>query len=175
VTYTGSGANVIDIQKPGDAGDPALIYVRGNTNERHFAVESFDASGQQVDLLVNTTDPYEGVVLMDIREGDTTTRLQVTADGEWYIEIRPLAAARRISTPGTISGTSDDVFIIEGEPDVARIVGNAESRHFAVIAYGDYSNLLVNTTDPFDGRVIVAKDTVLVEVTAAGAWEITFE
>jgi hypothetical protein len=152
-----------------------LVYVRGNAESRHFAVESFDASGQQLDLLVNTTDPYEGVVPLDFRSGEQTTRLQVTASGEWYIEIRPLSSARRVSIPGTISGNGDDVFIIDGDPDVAHIRGNAAGRHFAVLGYGSRSSLLVNTTEPYDGRVILAADTVVIEVNAEGGWEIIFE
>ena len=175
LVYSGSGANVIDIQKPGDPDDAVLVYVRGNAESGYFGVESYDAAGEQVDLLVNTTDPYEGIVLMDLRDGEQTTRLQVTADGDWYIEIRPLATARRTNAPGTISGTGDDVFIVDGEPDTAHIVGNADGNYFGVWAYGDSSDLLVNETDPFDGRVIVSRDAILFEVTAVGGWEITFE
>lgn len=175
LVYSGSGANVIDIAKPGDPDDAVLVYVRGNAASGYFGIESYDDTGEQVDLLVNTTDPYEGIVLMDLRDGEVTTRLQVTADDDWYIEIRPLASARRVSAPGAISGTGDEVFILDGEPDTARIVGNADSRYFGVWAYGDSSNLLVNETDPVDSRVIVSRDAILFEVTAVGGWEITFE
>jgi hypothetical protein len=172
VVYSGNGDNVIDIQKPGDV---VLAYIRGNAGARYFGIESFDDAGEQVDLLVNTTDPYEGVVLMDIRDDDNSTRLQVQAEGEWYIELRPLSTARRVSVPGTIEGTGDDVIIIDGEPDIAQISGNADGRYFGVIGYSNRSNLLVNTTDPYDGRVIVARDTILIEVEAVGSWTITFE
>jgi hypothetical protein len=175
VVYSGVGPDVISIQKPGGPDDAVLAYIRGNAGSRYFGVESYDDTGEQVDLLVNTTDPYEGIVLMDLRDDERTTRLQITAEGEWYIELRPLNTARRVSAPGTIAGTGDDVFIVDGEPDVAHVIANAEGRYFGVWAYGDRSHLLVNTTDPFDGRVIVARDVVLIEVTATGGWEITFE
>ena len=175
VVYSGTGDNVIDIQKPGGADAAVVAYVRGNAESRHFAVENFDAGGEQIDLLVNTTDPYEGIVPMDFRSGEQTTRLQITSSGEWYVEIRPLSTVRHSGAPGVIEGTGDDVFIVDGEPDTALITGNADARHFAVIAYGERSNLLVNTTDPYDGRVIVAGDTVVVEVNAEGPWTITFE
>lgn len=172
VVYSGSGDNVIDIQKPGDV---VLAYIRGNAGSRYFGVESFNDAGEQVDLLVNTTDPYEGVVLLDVRDGEQSTRLQITAEGEWYIELRPLSTARRVSAPGMIEGTGDDVFIVDGEPDVAQISGNVDGRYFGVTGYGERANLLVNTTDPYDGRVIVARDVVLVEITAVGSWTVTFE
>jgi hypothetical protein len=172
VVYSGSGPNVIDIQKPGDV---VLAYIRGNAGSRYFGVESYDDSGEQVDLLVNTTDPYEGVVLMDVRDDDNSTRLQIQAEGDWYIELRPLNTARRVSAPGTIEGAGDDVFIIDGEPDTAQISGNADGRYFGVTGYSNRSNLLVNSTDPYDGRVIVGRDTVLIEVKAVGSWRIVFE
>jgi hypothetical protein len=175
VVYSGSGDNVIDVQKPGGPDAAVVAYIRGNGESRHFAVENFDANGEQIDLLVNTTDPYEGIVPVDFRSGEQTTRLQISASGEWYIELRPLASVRRASVPGAIEGTGDDVFIVDGEPDTALIRGNADARHFAVFAYGERSNLLVNTTDPYDGRVIVARDTIVVEVDAEGGWAITFE
>jgi hypothetical protein len=112
---------------------------------------------------------------MDVRDGEQSTRLQVTAEGEWYIELRPLNTARRVSIPGTIEGTGDDVFIVDGDPDVAQISGNADGRYFGVTGYGDRSDLLVNTTDPYDGRVILARDIVLIEVKAEGGWSVVFE
>lgn len=175
IVYTGSGDNVIEIQKPGDPNGPALLYIRGNAASRYFGVESYDAAGNQVDLLVNTTDVYEGVVPLDFLDDEQTTRLQISAVGEWYIEVRPLSMARRVTVPGTISGSGDDVFIIDGTPDIAHIVGNAEGRYFGVVAYGDRYQLLVNETDPYDGRVIVASSAIIIEVMATGGWEITFE
>jgi hypothetical protein len=173
--YSGTGADVVTIEKPGNADDAVLVFVRGNAAGRYFGVTSHGADGSQNDLLVNTTDPYEGVVLMDIRQGQVSTRLQVTADGEWYIELRPLVMARRVDVPGTIEGSGDDVFVVIGDPDTAQISGNQADRYFGVVAYGNRSHLLVNTTDPYDGRVIVPRDVVLVEVTAVGTWVITFE
>lgn len=175
ISYSGTGANVIEIQKPGDPDGPALLYVRGNAGSGYFGIESYDAAGEQVDLLVNTTDVYEGIVPLDFMDDEQTTRLQITADGEWYIEIRPLAMARRIGAPGVANGVGDDVFIIDGTPDIAHIVGNAEGHYFGVFAYGDRYDLLVNETDPYDGRVIVSSSAVLIEVKASGPWEITFE
>ena len=67
------------------------------------------------------------------------------------------------------------MFIIAGTPDTAHIVGNADGRYFGVIGYGEHYDLLVNTTDPYDGRVIVGSQITIVEVSAEGNWEITFE
>ncbi|HUG14685.1 MAG TPA: hypothetical protein VMM78_06660 [Thermomicrobiales bacterium] len=175
IAYSGSGDDVISIEKPGGPDSVAIAYIRGNAAGNHFAVTSYGDGGEYVDLLVNTTDPYEGIVLLDIRQGERTTLLEITATGEWHVEVRPLAAARRVSIPGAVEGMGDDVLIVDGTPSTAHITGNAGASHFAVIAYGDRSHLLVNTTDPYEGRVIIASDVVLVQVDAEGGWQVTFE
>ena len=173
--YDGSGDSVVDIQKPDSSTPAAIAYITGNADSRFFAVIGFNATGTQTSLLVNTTDPYEGSVTLDFAQGDATTRLQVKSSGDWRIELRPIASARVVSAPGTATGSGDDVFIVSGTVDTARITGNSDSRFFAVLGYGKNRNLLVNTTDPYDGTVVVAKDTQVIEVKAAGDWTITFK
>ncbi len=77
--------------------------------------------------------------------------------------------------PSTIDGTGDDVFIVQGTLSTAHILGNKDSRYFSVKAYSDTVTLLVSTTDPYDARVIVPSDAVIIEVKASGGWTITFE
>ena len=166
---------MVAIEKPGGLDAVVIVHVVGNAESSYFGVTGFDEAGKQTDLLVNTTDPYDGITLLDARKGQTTTRLQVEAQGDWTIEVRPLAMARAAAVPGTTSGAGDDVLLLDGEPDTAHIVGNAEGRYFGVIGHGKRYDLLVNTTDPYDGRVIVNRDTVVIEVKATGEWEVTFE
>ena len=173
--YTGSGTDVVDIEKP-TSDMAAILYVRGNAAGRYFGVTGFNAAGEQNRLFVNTTDPFEGTVPLDFAVSEPTTRLQVEAEGDWYIEIRPVSSGRRVSKPGTIEGNGAEVIIVEeGSSTVAHIVGNPDGRYFGVIAYADRSDLLVNTTDPFDGRVIVPSGIAAYEIAAIGPWSITFE
>lgn len=174
-SYSGTGSDVVAIDKPGGPDAVVIVHVTGNAESRYFGVTGFDDAGKQTDLLVNTTDPYDGITLLDARRGQVTTRLQVESQGAWTIEIRPLATAERAAVPGTTSGTGDNVLILDGKPDTAHIVGNADGRYFGVIGHGKSWDLLVNTTDPYDGRVIVNRDTVVIEVKAIGDWQITFE
>jgi WD40 repeat protein len=173
--YEGSGDDIVDIEKPGD--EPlAIMYVRGNEASRHFAINGYDTAGEKTHLFVNTTDPYEGIVQLNVdsRRGDTT-RLEVSGTGSWYIEVRSLRSARPASAPGEIIGGGDEVFLVEGELDTAFITGNDAGRHFAIKGYNSRGNLLVNTTDPYEGRVMVPSDISVVEVTGVGEWEINFE
>ena len=78
-----------------------------------------------------------------------------------------------VEVPGIYNGVGDQVVFLTGKtPDLAIVKGNASGRYFAVLAYGDRKNLLVNTTDPYQGTVIVPQKTMIVEVIAIGNWSI---
>lgn len=170
VVYTGSGDTIVDVDKT-DA--PMLVRIEGNTGSRHFAVTSYDANNQAIDLLVNTTSPYAGVRPLDFLDGEHTARFEVTAVGEWTITIYPVQLADTIDVPGSFAGEGDNVLTLSGAaPDTAVISGNANSRHFAVTGCGSGINLLVNTTEPYDGTVLLDPETFLLQVVAEGEWAI---
>ncbi len=173
--YQGTGDDVIKIVKPGSPSAPVIAYVRGNTESHHFAVWGIDEYGDRTDLLVNAIEPYEGIVALDFSDGQVTARLGVTATGNWYIELRPLGSARTAQAPGVAWGKGDEVFLVTGRTDTVYVTGNSTARHFAVWAYGDTKDLLVNTTEPYAGRTLLPRGTFLIEVTAVGEWAITFE
>lgn len=171
ILLSGSGDSVVNVKK---SDDPMLIHIIGNSVGAHFAVWNLDASGDSIDLLVNTTDPYDGVRALDFLVGEHTVRLEITATGPWEIEILPLGSARVLEVPGTISGDGDDLIRLSGlAADLAIIEGNAGSSHFAVFSYGSGGlNLLVNTTDPYSGTVILEDGVLYLEITAEGSWSI---
>lgn len=173
--FSGSGDEVISISKPDGATSPAVLWIRGNSQGRHFAVKGLDTDGRSTGLFVNTVDSYTGITALDFRDRDNTVRLEISATGSWEIEVRSLASVRVVRGPGTFTGTGDEIVIVDGTIDSARITGNASERHFAVSAYGNRSRLLVNTVDAYDGRVSVPGDTAVIEVTAVGTWKIMLE
>jgi len=170
IVLTGTGDSIEDFDNYFDF---AIVHIVGNSSGRYFGVTSYGADGEQIDMLVNTTDPYDGIKPLDFRDGEHTTRFEVKSNGEWTIEIFPISYARILTVPGSIEGSGDDVFFLDGsKPDLAKITGNNESRYFGVYSYGSYSDLLVNTTDVYSGTVIVDGDTVAIEVNAQGEWSI---
>lgn len=173
IVLSGTGDSIVDVEK---GPEPALVQIEGNAASRHFAVTSLGEGNEQLNLLVNTTEPYAGMRPLDFLEGEHTVRFEVTGEGDWTIEILPLGAIEVVSIPGEISGNGDYVFAVEGNPDTAQISGNAAGRHFAVRGYGSgFPDLLVNTTDPYDGRVLLSADTLILEVTGVGEWTVVFE
>ncbi|MBN1458565.1 MAG: S-layer homology domain-containing protein [Armatimonadetes bacterium] len=180
-TYSGTGDDVVEIQKPSG---PALVWVQGNADSQYFSVKSYgpgdDGPHTYLDLLVSTTTPYQGTLLIDYwyyGDEELTTRLVVSATGPWSIEIRTLGSARTLSTPGYITGSEDEVLLVIGNPDTAHIVGNAQERYFSVKAYYGRTtlyDLLVSTTGTYDGTVMFSKANVeLIDVTATGSWSIS--
>lgn len=171
IVLAGSGDSVVDVEKwPG----PALARITGNSASAHFAVINYDADGNQIDLLVNTTDPYSGVRPLDLFDNQQTTRFEVKATGDWTIEVLPfLENVTQAEVPGTITGTGDAVLILLAAADTAKVTGNPASGHFAVIGYGGtFPDLMVNTTDPYDGMVQVGLGSRVLVVTAVGDWTI---
>jgi hypothetical protein len=74
-----------------------------------------------------------------------------------------------------VTSAREKVLIIGEEPDTALISENAQGSHFAVLAYDYRSNLLVNTTNRYEGRVIVRASGRVFEVKGVGACSITLE
>lgn len=169
INYTGTGSTVLDIDKwPG----PAVLHITNNSS-RYFSVESYDANNERMDLLVNTSGPYDGQVLIDLYEEDHTSRLAIEATGDWTIDILPLEAALFLKIPGIIEGTGDDVIVICCNGDLATIIGNQSSDYFGVYSYGtNGTDLLVNTSDPYEGTVILPPGALILTVEATGPWTI---
>jgi len=181
VTLTGTGDSVVDAE--GWECQPGLVHIVGNAGGRFFAVENFDAAGERLELLTNTTEPYDGWRPLDWMSDECTTRFQVQGAGDWSITLYPLAPipevdAHRMDVPGTYEGSGDDVIILAGAantPDLANVSGNAAGRFFAVMAWvtsRGSDQLLINTTEAYEGTVILDPTTLALEVNAVGAWSV---
>lgn len=165
--YSGSGDDYFEIT-PLD--ELWYMEITGNASSNHFAVKGYDASGGYAELFVNTTEPYSGSVF----ELEQSTRmLEITASGDWTVRLKPLSGAPVLTANEVYSGSGDAVLLVPVGCTSAKITGNGGSNHFAVKGYGDYYDLLVNTTDPYNGTVRLERNTVVLTVTAEGGWQIT--
>lgn len=78
------------------------------------------------------------------------------------------------------TGTGDDVINIDTPSDgtlwVLYVKGNADGRYFGVTGYTEqrkYTQLFVNTTEPYEGTLIdVTQDTLRLEIEASCDWQI---
>lgn len=170
VTYTGSGDDVITL----DPFDGVFVFhISGNQSKRHFSVKGYDINGNSTGLFVNTTSTYDGITVDPSQE---TTMLEVSATGNWTVEVQSILSMSSISSGETLSGSGDSVVLVSSYGNTASISGNAEGHHFSVKTYGnERDKLLVNTTDAYSGTVMLTGDPFILEIDADGAWSITFD
>lgn len=169
IHYSGSGDTVLEIDEP----DGMYVFqISGNESGNHFAVKSYDENGESLDLLVNTTSVYNGTTL-----GSTNgvKLLEISANGEWSIDLVSIYNMPSLSAGETYSGANDAVIQINTDGLTAEVSGNESERHFAVKAYDldwNYIDLLVNTTDIYSGTVMLTNSPNLLVINADGPWSI---
>jgi len=172
-SYTGNGDDYFKIEKPDDI---ALIFISGNSEFKHFAVQGVDKNGNNTKLFVNTTDVYTGIRTLDFLDKNNTSYLEVKSSGDWEIEIWPITKATKLNVGSRLVGMGDEVIMftdISGLPNSANIKGNKEEKHFAVISWGNHRELLVNTVDEYEGTVRITNPIYFIEIIANDMWEIT--
>lgn len=170
IIYEGSGDDVVMIDSP--EGGPIVLEVQANAEERHFAVNGFDSNDNPTELFVNTTAAYEGITL---DPSGTTTLLEISATGSWEISVHSIRSMRVLESPGSIEGVGDEVLLVDGDTTLLTADGNSGERHFAIKGYDPEASLIVNTTDVYSGTNRLAKDTIILEITAVGDWNLGVE
>ncbi len=174
-TYTGNGDDVV-VLDPID--DWFVFEIDGNKGEDYFGVIAYDKNGQRLTALVNTTDSYHGIVY---DKTQSVTTLEVNAKGAWSITVKSLYDCQYGMKGSTVKGTGDDVILFysdKGKSATATIKGNAGEDYFGIIGYDKSGNRIsayVNTTDKYDGKVLLKGEPVIFEINATGEWEINFE
>ena len=167
IEYTGTGDSVIFLD---DIPSGWVLYAEGNAEDRYFCIQGYDDNDQFTELFVNTTEPYCGTTI----DGNfATTQLEITATGEWRIEIRPLIGCDTITVGEPYKSTGDAVLIVSGDAKTADIYGNARAAYFGVHAIGaGSSDLLVNTTEEYSGTVKCKNNPQFIVVIASDQWGI---
>lgn len=122
-----------------------------HSGDGHFAVKAHYGDDSDYDLLINTTEPYNGgqTLLFSGRE----YTLEITSKGDWSVEAYQIGT----SSTDSFSGAGDivtPIFIPTSEVYEIEAEG---AGHFAVKGWsattGRY-DLLVNTTDSYSGAVM---------------------
>jgi hypothetical protein len=118
------------------------------------------------DVVVVTTDPYEGVRPLDW-DGGNSTGFQVTATGPWRIEVMPLSAMPTFDK--SFTGEGDRVLHFTGDGLFAEITPNDDGRIYNLRAFtpnGRYRSV-VNPQGQIDSG------PQFFHVRAAGSWTIS--
>jgi hypothetical protein len=168
-TYHGTGDKVLNIKKPGDPADPVLV-VATYDGPSNFSLFAIDAASYETDILVNVKGNYHGTNLLD-PYGTQTRRLKVQARGPWTLKIRPVSAAKTMSTRA--KGSSDDVLLYTGKGGLAD-VSHLGKLNFIVKYYrGNDEVRLLDLAGEFHGQLRMPKGGPrLIDITADGKWAI---
>lgn len=164
-TLSGSGDDVVDLAVPSD--NPAILHIV-HKGTRNFTVTSYSASGQYLDLLVNTIGAYDGRVPINFFVGDEAASLEVGARGSWTIEVLPLRDGT--SMADSMSGSGDDVLLLLPTSSGRLRATHGGRGNFAVVAIGASGSLLINEIGGYEGTVRLPAGTVALVVTADGPW-----
>ena len=170
LVYSGTGDDVVQITPPEGK---YVFRITGNQEERHFSVKAYDSFAEYIDLLVNTTSQYSGVTYDPTQ---STAMLEISATGDWTIELVSIYTMDALISGNSISGEGDAVLQVFAPVLTADIQGNDAAAHFSVKSYdmdGGYLDLLVNTTDPYSGTVMMGLDVSTLVISAEGPWTIT--
>ena len=79
-TVKGSGDSVVLFNA--EKGNATTAKIQGNSEKGYFGVYGYDKDGKMVDVFVNTTDKYNGKVLL---KGEPAF-YQIISEGEWEIK-----------------------------------------------------------------------------------------
>ena len=144
-----------------------------HTGYANFAVKNYDQNNNNLDLLVNTIGNYEGNVPANFLDDEVTTRLEIVADGSWEVSINPLDSARIFAVPTQITGVSDDVVVLSGNPDLLKAQSGPAMSNFAIWAFGgDGRDLVINEIAPYTGTVLLPNGTFILVIVAEGNWSL---
>jgi hypothetical protein len=168
----GDGPASVDIVK--DPSVPLAASIRANAAAQPCRIGNYDAAGGQLDVLVDTAEPYEGIRPVDLGTGQPTSRFQVDCQGPWHIELHDASTLAAVGPGETRQHRGDDVFVVQGAHTLS-VSGNAEAHHLGVQAYDPSTRQaaqLVDTSAPFQADVIAPESALLV-VQTDGDWSIT--
>ncbi len=160
----GSGDDFFEFAVPGDEAAVLEIAHDGDSN---FAVVTYDEENERIDLLVNEIGSYRGRLPVNFLIGEEVAFVEITASGSWRIQTIMLSDLD--VNVGNAAGTGDDVVVMDVSSPTMDITHTGES-NFAVRAWTDSRDLLVNEIGPYQGTVRSPTGIVVFEITADGDW-----
>lgn len=166
LSYTGVGDDVIELPAALKQG----FVEQSHTGSSNFAVWAIDKNMEKVDLLANEIGNFSGAATFGFGFADDPIKyLEVTADGNWTVNIKPITDAPAFSGDGLGSG----VFKGTIKAGSKTLTHNGKS-NFAVWQYctNGHSDLLANEIGAYSGRKIVKGGSCVMAIDADGAWSI---
>ena len=166
IQHQGRGDQVIDLDIPGD--EPAIAHVR-HEGTAYLRATTRTGDGRTIERLVRADGPYAGIRPFNLR-GQPPATLDIAADGDWTVEIRPLHDLR--TATGPIDGSGDEVLLFDVETDAIHLTHEGRST-LQVVAWGQRRAPLLGAVGPYDGALDLPMDVAAIEIVADGTWTLT--
>lgn len=166
----GRGSGIVAVEVP----EPGLTFARiSYSGTKGFFAREVDADGVATGVSLYASGPYQGVQVTRLH--GPRTRLSVTANGAWRLELRSVREAP-VRT-GTVAGTGDDVFWYDGQAGIAELTmrDSPVAGTLHVVVYTDEDDrdpIGMLTSDTTERERWPYDEPVLVVVRAGSAWEI---
>jgi hypothetical protein len=163
VQTTGKGDKVVKF----DAHDSPSVATFTHKGKANFAVLSYIGT-ERDDLLVNTIGAYTGSVYVSA----AVDKFQITADGAWTVDAKPVTEAQTWDGSAALKGRGDAVLILPGAANKSMQIDATGDSNFAIIAYdvtGERLDLLVNEISAYSGEVLLPDaDPLVLAITGEG-------
>ena len=165
----GSGDDFIEFTIPND--DLAVLHIT-HSGSSNFAVISYTAGNDRIDLLVNEIGNYNGTVPVNFLVGEEVGLLEITASGPWTINAKYIFHLP-FNQDGEAGGFGDSVVYVSiTNPGVA--FTHQGDSNFSVLAWNeDGRDLLVNEIGEYNGTVRSPTGIVFYQITANGDWTVS--
>ena len=169
--FFGEGNSRFEVDFPDDF--VGVIHVIGNSQGGEFTVKNHDQDGELIGILVNSTEPYDGIRPLDFVNFQNTKEIEVNAEGSWEIKITDIFNAPFLNMPGGFTQSGDYVVVLGGgAPNSAYIRKDEAMGTFRILGYGNSMQVLFDTTEPVEGIIPISADIVALEIQAKGEWTI---
>ena len=172
--FEGTGDDVVRLERPVNLG---VVRFECPRCTRTTTVVS-DAGIDTYIVQHLSGGPYSGRRWIGVR-GDTTTQFEVTAQGPWRLTVGGVDLARPVDGTTTVTGTGDDVVLMQTASRTAELTHTGES-NFVVHLVTDRArsgpDLLVNEIGRYSGTVpldVVPGEAALMQVSGDGNWTFT--
>ncbi|HEY5422730.1 MAG TPA: hypothetical protein VIK05_04645, partial [Ilumatobacteraceae bacterium] len=169
IVFNGTGNDVVDL----GAGNTRFILRASHDGQSNFQVELLDQGLQPLDFPFNEIGPVtDATVVMDISSGGQF--LQVTADGNWTLQLLDVASVPVVGD--SFNGKGKSVVLYDGPAAVFAITHDGESNFQVTLGdtkTGELTDVVVNEIGPYSGRNPISVGPVLIEVAADGNWTFT--
>ena len=174
-SFSGSGDDIITVKLVSQS----VLVTMTHDGESNFSVTSKTRDDDYIDLLANEIGPYSGTVIQELGTSswnkDKLGLLEVSADGNWKIVIKPLTKAKKWDGK-PLSGTGDLVVLVPGKtkPGSKLVMSHKGNSNFAVTTYsakGGYLDLKANEIGNYSGKSTFGR-AYYIAIETQGKWTI---